>query len=66
MSSNHTSNDIDLVQPTQYKVQSNRVAKNRLANINGFIFLIPTILIALILMIGSYRHRMDEFRRVKG
>jgi hypothetical protein len=27
MPSNHTSNDIDLVQPTQYNIQPNRVAK---------------------------------------
>ena len=28
MPSNHTSNDIDLVQPTLYNVQLNRVTKN--------------------------------------
>jgi len=29
MPSNRTSNDIDLVRPTQYNIQPNRVAKNR-------------------------------------
>jgi hypothetical protein len=66
MSSNRTSNDIGLAQPTQYNVQPNRVTKTNLANIDGFIFLVPTILIALILLVGSYRHRMEEFWRVKG
>ena len=64
MPSNRTSDDIDFVQPTQYNVQPNWIAKSHLANINGFIFLIRTILVALILLVGSYRYRMGELRRV--
>ena len=69
---NRTSNDIDLIQPTQYNVQPNRVAKSpppeprplldsttlRISNHDD--------LIVLILLVGSYRYRVDEFRRVKG
>jgi len=66
MPSNHTSNNIYLVQPTQYNVPPNQATKNHLANINGFMFLISTILIALILLVGSYRYRIglrDRFVR---
>ena len=72
MPSNRTSNDVDLVRPTQYNVQPNRVAKSPppepwlLPDLQRLHISNHDDLIALILLVGSYRYREDELRRVKG
>ena len=72
MPSNLTSNDIDLVQPTQYNAQPNRVAKSPPLEpwprpiLQRLHISDHDDLIALILLVGSYRYQVDEFRPVKG
>ena len=72
MPSNRTSNNIDLVQLTQYNVQPNRVSKSPppelwpLPDLQRLHISNHDDLITLILLVGSYRYRVDELRRVKG